>query len=99
MYTKHAPEQYRTTIAQVIKICKLKTFQKFKEEINFTETQNTQLQKKQKETQMGILEPALTIAKKLQHGVDEETSFLLIKNQQQLPFIKQFSVELELVNA
>ena len=48
---------------------------------------------------MGILEPALTIAKKLQHGVEEETSFLLIKKQQQEPFIKQFSVELEFVDA
>ena len=64
---------------QVIKNCRLKTVQKFKEEINFNDEQHTAYQKKLKEIQMGDLEPALTMAKKLQHGVDEETSYLLIK--------------------
>ena len=51
-------------MTQAIKNLRLKTVQKFKEEINFTDAKHTAYQKKLKEIQMGDLEPALTIAKK-----------------------------------
>lgn len=57
------------------------------------------MQKKNKDIQMGLLEPAIMMAKKLQHGVEEETNFLLIKNDKQKPFIQQFTAELQAVDA
>ena len=55
---------------------------KFKEEMNFTSKMYREMKKKDEENQMGQLEPALTIAKKMQHGVDEETTYSLIKKEQ-----------------
>lgn len=38
---EHLPLEYRTTIDQVIKNCRLRTYSKFLKEINFTEDQHT----------------------------------------------------------
>ena len=54
-----------------MKNLKLKTMKKFKEEINFTETQNKEYYHNYKGLQMDSLEPARVIVERENHNMDD----------------------------
>ena len=69
------PEDYKFTIEQVIKICKLDTKQ-FKKEVNLTLKELNKMQDILKEQQRRLLDPSIAIAEERQIPIDKEEKHL-----------------------
>ena len=96
---KMIPEEYKITIGQVIKNCKLKKEQ-FKKEINFTRDQHTKLEEIHKEYQKKYYYPEYVIADKrikIIHGQNDQLEVIIDRNlvliQKEKSWIKEFQAD------
>ena len=72
------PEEYRITIDQVIKTCKL-DMKSFREEVNFTNEKRWALEHEYKEQQRRLNDPVIAIVEQKQQFIDEEEAKLIQK--------------------
>ena len=99
VFDKYVVNEYRQTVRQIIKVCKLKTLKKFMEEMFFTETKHKQLFNAYKELQMDGLEPFRLIVQKQEQAIEKQKKILSQMFEQYKPFIPEKQSELQIVDA